>query len=434
MKYTGLIFIYVLLLITPLYGRTVSLDEAIITAINHNPDLNISKLELEKQQIYVTQAKANILPSVSFVADKSKQKTFENKLNYTWTGIESTLVPVKINRNDIKFVVNQPLIDISFFPNLSAKKLSYKAYQANYKRKEKDIIFNVIKIYYEILKISQIKQIILQDIYYIEKYLKNIKDILALGFEEKQSTISIQITLQNKEQLLYRYNTEYYSLKTEFNRLLGYPQNYDFNLNLIQYRVRLQTLYENNFNKAWNNRSEVEELNFYKQAILKEKQSTVTGYLPKINLQVSYGFLNEDHFRTDKEDEYWTAGIRGSFDIFNKFSRTLQVKQINIKLKQIEAQIDQLSQEISLEIDECLFCLEMKEESYFNAIDNLELAKENLRNIENKFSKSHSTKKEILTAQLSVNDSNQDYILKKFDLLLEQKKYEYILGILWKTK
>lgn len=428
------VFFYIFVFVLNLFARTFPLEEAIELAKQKDPDLKILIFELEQLSNNILQNKVEILPKINFVAESTNESTFESNLVYKNSKLVSELVPVDKYSYDVHLVGEQKIIDLAYMSKIGALKKKYDAEYSGYLQKKQDISFNVIAAYYSLIKSEQTKKIIEQDINILEDYLQDMHNKFELNFETRQALLNTEISLNSKKQELYKNDQIYYADRTEFAGLLEFPLSLNFEvLNFEElYKIELLDIQKdsvrNILQKAMAKRFDVEKLLITNESLVKEKRSIKKGFLPTFSLQGAYGYLNEEQFSNVDKDNYWSLSVVGKFNIFNGMYDYLKIKEVDTKLSKNYQEIQNFSKKLEIEIDEIMFYLEIQTKMYEDSKSNIEICKQNLTINQNMFFQKQITKDELVNAQLKYNSAKLSYIESKVDLLLSQKKYEYIVG------
>jgi outer membrane protein len=434
LKKIFMIIFFLFFLILNLFARTFSLDEAMEIAIDKNPDLKILEIELDELKNSIAQNKTEILPRINLVAQALDQDSFDSNLVYENSKIVSKLVPVEKKEYDLKITGEQKIIDLAYLSKISSLKKKYDAEYSGYLQKKQDVAFEIVNAYYSLIKSEQTKQIIEKDILILESYLKDIKNKLSLSFETKQTVLNMELTLANKKQELYKNDQIYYADKTDFSGLLEFPLSLDFEV------LNFDGLYNINIDKldlpsaktilknALLKRLDVNKLIKIAESLKKEKSSIKKGFLPSFSMQASYGYLDEEKFSNNDENEYWTVTFSGKFNIFNGLYEYLQIKELDKKFEKNEQELKNLRKKLEIEIDKILFYIEIQQKKYEETKKNIDISFENLNINRDLFFKKQITKDDLINFELKYNSAKLEFIEAKVDLMLSKKKYEYIIG------
>jgi outer membrane protein len=434
LKKIFMIIFFLFFLILNLFARTFSLDEAMEIAIDKNSDLKILEIELDELKNSIAQNKTEILPRINLVAQALDQDSFDSNLVYENSKIVSKLVPVEKKEYDLKITGEQKIIDLAYLSKISSLKKKYDAEYSGYLQKKQDVAFEIVNAYYSLIKSEQTKQIIEKDILILESYLKDIKNKLSLSFETKQTVLNMELTLANKKQELYKNDQIYYADKTDFSGLLEFPLSLDFEV------LNFDGLYNINIDKldlpsaktilknALLKRLDVNKLIKIAESLKKEKSSIKKGFLPSFSMQASYGYLDEEKFSNNDENEYWTVTFSGKFNIFNGLYEYLQIKELDKKFEKNEQELKNLRKKLEIEIDKILFYIEIQQKKYEETKKNIDISFENLNINRDLFFKKQITKDDLINFELKYNSAKLEFIEAKVDLMLSKKKYEYIIG------
>ncbi len=395
----------------------VRLDQKLID-FTHGPNLESVKLNFEAGLSNLNQLEKDLLLEVALTYyDTIKLKSLTDIILNNLKILVTYLTDSKIKLN-YKFEEKQKIINIRInIQNIKQELLNTNQKYLTQKIKlnqllgmpaEKDLEFPALSIP-EFYKIKKWKPFINNNNFYnfstqsiYEKFWETKNDQAYLKTNNINADLPDEPISSKEDNIYYEYNSS---------------EKFDYDLEPLS-----------DFYKIWKNSHKLHQLFKYKESISKQKQSIQNGYLPTVNLQGLFGYLNEDRFRTDHEDEYWAITFRANLNIFDGFEKKYQIKETDIKIREAEEQIKQTKNELKLQLEEAVYNLKLAEETYKISKDIMREAKENLAMMNEKFKFRQITKEDLIAPKLAFNDSKSNYIKAQIDLLIAEEKYKYLVG------
>ena len=124
-------------------GRAITLEQAYDRTLASDQSVRIAYLEIRK---------ANLLPW-SALTKFGPQINAGFSANHSETNIHAVNEVLTVNNADnTSLVLNQPLVDFTFFPAYRLGKLTVNSNRLQYQLTIRDVLFGVAKAYYDVLK------------------------------------------------------------------------------------------------------------------------------------------------------------------------------------------------------------------------------------------------------------------------------------------
>jgi outer membrane protein len=402
----------------------LTLTEAVNYALENKAEAVKARLQVENSQYQIDEVRANALPQIS----ANGGLTYNAILQETALDFGGQTQIIKMGRpwqSTATISLNQQLFNMAVFTGLKAAKSTREFYQINADLTEEQVIEKVANSYYEVYKTkSQITT--------IDKTIENttrVRDIIASLFENglakkidlDRTNVALNNIKSSRQQLVnaleLQENALKYLIGMDIATEIALPENtFDVNKNI---------LLDQNINAQ--NRTEIKLLLKQTELLELNKKATEAQGYPTLSLNANYGYLGiGDKFPWFQSypGAYWSdfsgIGLNLNIPIFNGGSIKAKVKQAQNQIDMLEADKKDalLALELSLrnavtQLQNSLLTLQTQKE-------NVNLAKEVLSNVENNYKYGLATLTDLLDAETSYADAQNNYTNALLDYKLAE--------------
>lgn len=426
------VFLVSSLLALPLQAqqRSLSLDEAISTALTNNRDLHVARLEVDRADAAAKEALGNALPSLNVTGNytrniKSPVFFFPNQQ----TGQQE---PVKIGANNA-FTATAQLTQVIFnsavFTGVGTAKTYQDAAREQYKGMITQTILSVREAYYNALFAREGWQLLQQSLGNAEENLRNVQVLYREGLVAEYDAIRAEVTVENIRPQVLQAEQQYKDAQNALKLVLGIEVGEQINLTSdFDYQAAeqptLQILQERMLNNNYTLRS-LELQQRVNEELIDIQQSE---YLPTLALFGNYTFQGQSDDFNFTTVSSAAAGMNLSLSLFQGFQTTARVQQAQIDYMKIQQQIETLSQSLKLQA-----------ESVSGQIDNarrrveaqgrtVEQAQRGYDIAQIRYKAGTGTQVEINDADLALRQARLNRLQSIYDYLVAQARLEQLIG------
>lgn len=406
----------------------LSLNECIKIALENNIKLLIQKGKIESSYYQAEIAKKYSLP------------TFSTSFNYTYLGNNKgvsigNFPPMKLMEDNIftlKFSVNYPVytgkkIEKSYEiskENLEKEKIEYENEVLN-------LIFEIHKAYFSILKMKKICDTSLSYKELLEKHLLDARKMFESGITTKLDILNTEVQLKNAETKIIECENLLKLAKSNLNFLINKPIDYDFDI----YEEIIDISEEEKNLKWWidtglRERKEImmmeKLLLIYEKNVEIEKSSLYPQVFFFLNFNIEKGTQNS------REDwgNNWNTGILISYDIWNWGQTKDKIKKAIIEKEQIKNQLELLKKSIELEIKSAYLNFISVKEKINEIKKQIEKSEENLRVAKLLYQEGLATNTDVLNAITSLTEAKNNYYTYLYDYRISYLQLQKSSGLL----
>jgi outer membrane protein len=323
--------------------QPLTLQDCLSLARENNSKLIQAETAIERSQVGVTSAYSSYYPSI----DLSSSYRNSEGASGDRTGSYSTNIGL-----------GYPLYQGGYIrAGVRSAKARVKMAEENYRLAEVQVILAVKEAFFKILQ----KQ---EQIALAEDVLKRRKEDLVLiklrynaGRESSPAVKEAEASLLQAEYDKKQAEEELILAQIELNLLLGRPRRAEVSISSGDEDIKFPSL-DRLIEDAKNQRPEIRSQKANTDVLEAQVTQAKSNYFPRISLSSSYGLRGGELF--DQEGD-WSMGISLSLPIFEGFSRKAKVKESTLSLKDQDARIVELEQQIEEEIEQAYSRWELAE-------------------------------------------------------------------------
>jgi len=408
--------------------KELSLKEAVSYALENKAEAVKARLEIKNSELKIDEVRASALPQIN----ANGGLTYNAILQQTALDFGGQTQIITMGRpwqSTASVSLNQQLFNLAVFTGLKAAKSTREFYQINADLTDEQVIEKVANSYYEVYKTkSQLKT--------IDKTVSNtarvrdvIENLFKNGLAKKIDLDRINVTLNNIQSsriqlvnaLQLQENALKYLIGMDINTNIALPEN--------TFEVTAHALTtEGSFADK---RTEIKLLEKQTELLELNKKAINAEGLPSLSLTANYGYLGigeEFPWFQSYPGAYWSdysaIGLNLNIPIFNGGSVRSKTKQAQIKLDMLEADkkdtrlaLDLAYKNAATQINNSIITVNSQKE-------NVTLAKDVLANVENNYKNGLSSLTDLLDAETSYADAQNnltnallDYKLAEIQLI-----------------
>ncbi len=435
-KYLFSILFFVVCLSGYGYAETLTIEQALDMAYEHNRDYLKAKKDFEKSKAQIVEARAGALPAISFAGEYNRNwepsvfvitfdgqpqelkigtdNSFSAGFNLTQpiylggrvgTALKIAKIYKKYSEQQLKAVYNEVRLDIynRFYGYILAKELVRVAEQS----------YSLAKANREVVE-SMVKQGVASEY-----------DLLRAKVAESNSLPAL---IQAKSGVATAADALKSALGVEFSEDIDPVESFRFT-NLDTLVAQPVEYYQS---MALERRADLKMLDYSIQMLDKNVSLEKSAYLPSLTFSTNLMWqLQRDDF--DLDPDYWVRSINSAFSlqipIFEGFGRSAKVKQARLDQQQAELSYQQLVDGVKLDVKSAHGDLSEAIERYSSQEETVLMAKEGLRISELRFKNGVGTQLEVMDARTALTQAETNFVNAKHDVIVSLAKFEKSIGI-----
>eukprot|EP01156_Anaeramoeba_ignava_P014613 Anaeramoba_ignava/a609765_86.p1 GENE.a609765_86~~a609765_86.p1 ORF type:complete len:432 (-),score=76.73 a609765_86:3313-4608(-) len=427
------IIIVCLLLITGLFaGEEYTLEQCLDIAVKNNPDMVISKQQVDISQNQLSQAWGSFLPSAN--AGISSEFDVQGKTTYKFGGVTYDQKSSNSQSHYAYLSMDQTLYNSALFSGFKLAKNNVAQASLSKNQTRQNLTYSVTEKFYAYLKAQELLKVYEKAHKNSLEQLKKTEEMHRLGQVTQKDVLKAKVkeggdrlNIINQKQALHTA-----AINLRANMGLN-SEGGDFTVSQKNYvpvkTIALETAQE----YCFTNNVSLRLLEEQKRNAELQYQMAKADYLPTLSADLSYYRGGEKFKRTFSEfDKWWngSVGLSLNFSIFQGFKRKneIQIKKIQYNIYDEQIRKEQIS--LMAGVDELVRTLDTYQEMLEINEINLNSAKEDLRLAQEMYKLNSATFLEVLDAQAAFTKAESDIISIKYDMKIIEVQLKLAMGTL----
>lgn len=445
MKKSIRLLFQLLILSLPGFSQESVLNRYISAGLKNNLALKQEQLNYKKSLEILNEAKGLFYPEISFdarysVADGGRVIGIPvgDLMNPVYSTLNEILqqqrFPQITNENipflrpheqETKIRLVQPVFNTSVHYNYQIKKDLLKADAVNIDIYKRYLVAEIKKAYYNYLKASKAVDLFNNTLPLVEENLRVNRSLLkndkvtndvVLRSEAEVSKVKQQIAEAVKQQSLAR---------SYFNFLLNRPFSEFIELTEPFVAEFPEQNLDTVSKQAVSAREELERVDNYIYAAENSLKLNKGNFFPVITGVVDYGIEGEEYvFNTD--NDFVMASLILKWNIFKGNQNKAKIQQAKLELEQLKEKSLEVQNQIRLEVVDAYYGLLSAREAIITAKDQQKSNSAAFSIVNKKYNNGQSNLLEFIDARTSMTNSEENLIIKKFDLLIIMAEFERV--------
>ena len=417
---------------TQMSGKQLTLDDCIKLAIENNLALKQKKMAVQKNEIQGKITKTQKQPQISFYSD------------YTHTTANNRLFPAEypnapgLYTNDIltsRITAKMPLYDFGKINNeIESADLLVEQSEYLTQLSEKELKFNVINLFYSILKQNKLIESIESSIKTLLEQKKRITELISANKKTKIDLMKIDYRISEIEQELTsaiaKRNILYFNLNLLFNNSF---ENIFIKDCEICFDTNILKLSNEHFDEAYQNRSDLKaaelDLKIKKNnvEIAESKKKPLISLFSNIDNKSA---LKNDIIQTnaDKTKNNWLTGIIFEVPLWTGDRINQQIKQAETESEISKTEIEKIKGKINFEIRSALKLIETYNTRIQSALKNISLSEETLNIEKEKYELGKSSITDVLLEETNYLKAKTVYFSAVYDYAVAVENLKFYKG------
>jgi outer membrane protein len=466
----GIAAFFLLFLISKAQDTTLTLRQSVETAIANNLQVKQSNLEMQTENVFLKQSKANMIPNLN--------GNFTNGINQgrSIDPFTNGYINQQVNYSNISLSTGVTLYSSNRLHNIMKQdQLGYAASKMELQQVKDNITLNVILAYLQILNNTDQLTQAQQQVEVTRNQVERTEILNKNGAIAPSTLYDLRGQLANDQLTIITTQNQLNEAKLSLAKLMNVAYNKD--LQVEKLTADQFTIYESNPDQIY--QTALQQLALVKGTALR-RQSAEKGvkvarslYAPTLGLNgnlltnyssaatkdilintsdVSSGdyvtvggnkvpvYTTQRDYNAEKinyfsqfNNNYSTSFSVGlTIPILNSFRAKYQVQLAKIALKNTEYIEESTNIKLKQNIDETFFNMTAAYERYQKLVQQVADYTESFRAAEVKFNAGASTQVDYLITKNKVDLANINLIIEKYDYLLRTKVLDYYQGkMLW---
>lgn len=428
-----LFFIFSLSVFSQSNKFILTIDEAINLALEKNSELRIAKMEVEKSEQKLREARSGLFPKLDL---SGQYQRFINKpVIFLPPGspFGQTLEIGADNSYNASAQISLPLFALPLYQGIGLASDALAIAEQNYSSVKNKIVKDVKKAFLAVILTRETKDVMQQSLKNAEDNFENIKRLNSAGTLSDYDVLRAEVQVENLKPVVLQMENNY-KLSLEALKVaigLDAKQNIEVVGNLLFDDSYLPLTEEEVIEELLKNNPQLAILD--KQVQLNDRNVSLerSAYFPSLSGFGNYQYqtqANDFKFSDYRWVKTFVLGLQLQIPIFNGFKTQSKVSQAEIGLNQAQEQKRNLTEAIKTQalsvlyrVQQALIRIQGQNKTVRTAQEGYEIAKRRLDN-------NVGTQLEVNDAELALRQAKLNRLQAIYDYKVAEADLETILG------
>ena len=417
--------------ITNAQEKTLTLKDAIKYALENKAEAKKAQLKIENSEYQIQEVRSRALPQISANGNLTYNPILQlNALPGDFFGAPGTTLLAPLGQkwtSTAGVSLTQALFDQSVFTGLKAARTTREFYQINNQLTEEQVIERVANNYYQVYVLRQKLALAESNLKTTTKVRDIVKGQFDNGLAKRIDLDRMTVNLSNintqKQQIINSVQLQENALKF----YIGMPMDAEINIPQSEFEVT-PAAFTDVPNIA--NRTEYLILKKQEELLVLQKKSIIAGYYPTLSLSANYNYIGQGPqmpwFAKPSDGVYWsdfsTIGLNLRVPLFTGFGTRAKVRQADVELRTLQEDIKDTQLSLDLDYKNAKTQIENSIITLENQKENMRLADEILKNINNNYVQGLASLTDLLDAENASTEAQNNYTAAILDYKLAEIK------------
>ncbi len=408
---------------------SLTLEEALSLALQHNAQIIESKELIEKQRGVELEALSFIMPRLSLegnydITDNKLIESFNDNAFGTdtdWSSGIKLTQPIYAGGKSFSYYAKQ-----QFTKEAAEKELIEKTL---------DTLLEVKERFFDVLLAESQREVQEESVKLLEEELRSEKNKYAAGEVSQFTVLRAEVAVANGKTPLIRARNRVNLSREELKQVLGLPlenplRNSDSfeavgELKYFDYKIALPDALDS----ALRNRASIRRLKLLVNAAEEGIEVEMADFLPDIDATASYN-IEKSRFSDELDDTNrgWRGGIEAKWKIFDSFETSAKIDQAKNDLAIAENLLRQGILDVEVEVRRSYMSFLEARALVRSSIKVVEQAKEALRLSQNRLRAGSGIQLEVLDAQVALTEARSNEVQALFDYNIAIARLKRAIG------
>lgn len=398
-------------------ARSVTLDEAVRTALRNSPSLRQARANVREAETQRTGALGSFLPDLSLSYGFSDAST--GRLDPTGQAITTTSF-------DTQLTGSVDILDgLRRFNELDNAEMQVTAQRTSFEQRRYEMMLEAKRAFFDAVAARERIRVEQDRVERQREQLEFVRQQIELGQATRADSLSSRVSLNDARLALLNARNGARAAQFALAEAMGVKQRVAPSEQAVLEpdtveldRDRLMAMAEE---RAPRVRSARRSADAAESSVDAQKSS----FAPSLQLSGGWAWQNADF---PPKDRSWSLSLRGSLPLFDGFQRETGVAAAEARADAAEAQTRAEVLAVRSEVDDAYSQMQTALAGLDLARESVELSEENLRVARQRYSHGANTILELQQAQIDLQQAEVDLIQRQFDYQVALARLESLLG------
>ena len=411
---------------------TLSLQEAVETAMEHNYNIKVAKTNQQISRNSVNIGNAGLLPRLSLSSggnfqNQNTRQEFEQPLGeQTLRGAQSTSLNAALN---LEYTLFDGLGNRYDYRRLKAEQ---NLTDAQARQTIEQTLLQVVNQYYQVARLKREARIAQQAVALSKQRLQRVQSQVEFGNKSRVDLLSARVDLDSDSTALINAQTQFSNARRSLNVLLGRNPSKPL-------AVQKDVSFKRNLRKADLLKAAQQQNSTLKAADYQVKTARLqhkiakANYFPQVNLTSSYDYSESSQdagFLKEQQTNGVSAGLQINMPLFQGFQNQIRAENTQMRLQNRKNQLQQAELNLKRDLTNAYATYQQNLRTLRMEKRNVENARLNLTRTREAYQIGQATSTQLREAQVNFTRAQSRLTNARYDAKLAEVELYQLAGLL----
>jgi outer membrane protein TolC len=385
----------------------LSLTEVIDRGLKHNLGLLLAEQGTREFRGGRLRALSDLLPHLTTRTSETREQINLQAFGFpSFPGIRPIIGPFHVF--DARAYLSQSILNLKDVNTARAGSENLKAAEYAYADARDLVVLVCADLYLEVIAEASRVEAARAQVNAAQALYDQAVDFRKAGMVPGIDILRAQVELEGQQQRLMFFQNEFQKQKLDLARVIGLPPGQQFDLtDQIPYAPLPALTLEQAFQQAYHDRADYQGAIARVHAAESEKRAARGEGLPSLDMNADYGAIG---FEPGRSHGTFTLAANLRVPLFQGGRVHAEVLEADAILRQRQAELEDLRSRIDYEVRTAMLDLQSASERAHVAQSALDLAKEQVKQAQDRFAAGVVNSLEVVQAQEALATANENYI------------------------
>ncbi len=414
----------------------IDLEEAMAIARQHNPTLEVARLDIESAEVGIQEVRTSYLPSLN--VSGSYNRNIKRPVIFLpddspfgdggvlEVGSENSFMGV--------LATEMPVLNLGLNRSLRVARTGKTLAGEQFRGSKLELDYNVQVAFFDVLLAGESKQVMQKSFANAMDNLERTRRMHEQGMVAEYDLIRAEVQAENLRPNVMQAENTYEVALNYLKALIGLEKTKPLAIRgslSDMSATRLSDFSIQDADRSLQENTDLAQMNLQLDLVSQQREMARASGLPMLDLAGNYQYQTEaNHFRFS--DYHWvetfSAGLRLTIPLFNGFAIRHQTRQLDIAGHQIRLQKEFLEDNLNIQLDNILKSMMVAMEQTSNARSNVRMAERGFDIAKTRYETGQGTLMELNDSEVALTQARFNLLQAKYDVLNAKAEYDKFIG------
>ncbi len=414
----------------------IDLEDAMAIAREHNPTLEVARLDIESAEVGVQEVRSSYLPSLN--VSGSYNRNIKRPVIFLPDDSpfgDGGVIEVGSENSFMGVLASEmPLVNLGLNRSLRVARMEKALAGEQFRGSKLELDYNVQVAFFDVLLAKESMRVMQKSFANATDNLQRTRRMYEQGTVAEYDLIRAEVQAENLRPNVMQAENAYEMAVNYLKALIGLDETRPIAVQGSMSDMTINRLSDfdiGDADRSLQQNTDLAQMNLQLDLVGQQREMAQAGAYPMLDLAGNYQYQTEaNHFRFSDYQwvETFSAGLRLTIPLFNGFAVRHQTRQLEILGDQIRLQKEFLEDNLNIQLDNILKTMMVAIEQTSNARSNVRMAERGFEIAKTRYETGQGTLMELNDSEVSLTQARFNLLQAKYDILQAKAEYDKFIG------